>query len=289
MSLYHWLYEAVKMKRWRWVEHIVVGKQGQNRKAWAHLTITSQPIQFFHAVENKGCCWWKILRQQLVTFLQVLRLKAWICVWINSLQGHSLFHKEHKGARSHSWHNFPTIRHLSDILFLLASPNTVHCRSPDSNDCHFHLHLHRILCQNHMLWFTNSALTCSTLAGNVTILNFHHTFIVTNEFTITILSEYLQEKWEKQIMLLLKFIFILFCLFYGKGKDRIWTPNCTIVNKKNNEHFMNYSPWRVAMTTRVYIHCTTKVKKKKQKNKLFIGHFTFKEIALINFYLHSYH
>lgn len=36
-------------------EHIVVGKQGQNRKAWAHLTITSQSVQCFHAVENKVC------------------------------------------------------------------------------------------------------------------------------------------------------------------------------------------------------------------------------------------
>lgn len=57
MSLYHWLYERVKMKRWRWVEHIVVGKQGQNRKAWAHLTITSLPVQCFHAVENKVSSW----------------------------------------------------------------------------------------------------------------------------------------------------------------------------------------------------------------------------------------
>lgn len=53
------MYKEVKMKRWRWVEHIVVGKQGQNRKAWAHLTITSKSLQCFHSVENKVWCWWK--------------------------------------------------------------------------------------------------------------------------------------------------------------------------------------------------------------------------------------
>lgn len=57
MSLHHGLYEEVKMKRWRWVEHIVVGKQGQNRKAWAYLTVTSEPVKCCHALKNKVSCW----------------------------------------------------------------------------------------------------------------------------------------------------------------------------------------------------------------------------------------
>lgn len=58
------MYKEVKMKRWRWVEHIVVGKQGQNRKAWAHLTITSKSLQCFHSVENKVWYWWGEKKQK---------------------------------------------------------------------------------------------------------------------------------------------------------------------------------------------------------------------------------
>lgn len=57
------------MKRWSWVEHIVVGKQGQNRKAWANLKITLQPVCFLRCQKIRLAATEKRLMWQLVAFV----------------------------------------------------------------------------------------------------------------------------------------------------------------------------------------------------------------------------
>lgn len=137
MSLYHWLYEKVKMKRWRWVEHIVVGKHGQNRKAWAHLTITSQPVQCFHTVENKVSCCWKNIETAIgCFFLHVLSYEGKnVCLDVGFIQNT----KTHAhGCKSNGWYKSPSIRLFKwSLISAWTVQHSAPSKSWHSSECLF--------------------------------------------------------------------------------------------------------------------------------------------------------